>query len=139
MNCVDLTGRLGAGDVATIAQQAADVGGLAAGWLAVDEGATCAGISEDLGRPLRATPSIALRTPPVVVNSVADPRTPWLGARRAANVFDGAVMVTYDSAQHVTWMATQSRCVNEPVTDYVLTRRLPKRDSACPFARVPVG
>jgi hypothetical protein len=133
VNCVDLAGRLGVEEVVTIVQQAADVGGLVAGWTAADEGATCAGVPEDLGKPLTATSSITLPTPPIVINSVADWRTTWLGARRAANVFPGAVMITFDGAQHVTWTRTTSRCVNKPVATYVLTGRLPTRDIACPF------
>ncbi len=134
VNCADLPERLTVEDAIQITVQAARVGGLSAGLGAASEASSCAGLPA-LGRPLRPSTAIALPTPPVIVNSVADPRTPWVGARTAANVFVGSAMITYDSAQHVSWLQTRSGCVNDPVTRYVLTRRLPVRDVTCALAR----
>jgi hypothetical protein len=51
-----------------------------------------------------------------------------------ANAFPGARLITYDSSQHVTYSRTDSECVNDAVTMYLLTKRLPARDLACPLS-----
>ena len=134
VDCADLPGRLTAADASTITAQAADVGGILNGVAAMTAAVTCAGIPADFGEPLPRTAAIALSTPPVIVNSIADPRTPWAGARAAANIFTGSVMISYDSAEHISWLRTRSACINDSVTAYVTTRRLPAHDLACSFA-----
>ena len=133
INCSDMHDRPSSQVIAGAAQQAAKVGGTALGFPAIGEGVQCSGLPA-LGRsvpPLTGT--LRLPTPPVIVNAVADNRTPWLGARTTANAFTGSSMVTYAGTQHVTYGGT-SPCVDAAVTPYLLYRTLPARSVACPLA-----
>ena len=133
VNCADMPDRPSAQVVAGAAEQAARVGGTTFGLTALMEGAQCAGVPR-LGRPIAPLMgTLRLPTPPVIVNSVADNRTPWLGARATANAFTGSSMVTYAGTQHVTY-AGPSDCVNAAVSPYLLNRTLPARSVACPLA-----
>lgn len=132
INCSDMHDRPSSQVIAGAAQQAAKVGGTALGFPAIGEGVQCSGLPP-LGRsvpPLTGT--LRLPTPPVIVNSVADNRTPWLGARETANAFTGSSMVTYAGTQHVAYGGT-SACVDAAVTPYLLHRTLPARSVACPL------
>jgi pimeloyl-ACP methyl ester carboxylesterase len=132
VNCSDMHDRPSARVVAGAAEQAAKVGGTALGMPSLGEGTQCAGLPP-LGRavpPLSGT--LRLPTPPVIVNSVGDNRTPWLGAREAANAFTGSSMVTYVGTQHVAYTGTSS-CVDAAVTPYFLDLTLPARSVACPL------
>ena len=132
VNCSDMHDRPSVQIIASAAEQAAKVGGTALGFTPLGEGAQCSGLPP-LGRsvpPLTGT--LRLPTPPVIVNSVGDNRTPWLGARETANGFTGSSMVTYAGTQHVTY-GGPSTCVDAAVTPYLLHRTLPPRSVACPL------
>jgi pimeloyl-ACP methyl ester carboxylesterase len=132
VNCSDMHDRPTAQVVAGAAEQAAKVGGTPLGAPSLGEGGQCAGLPP-LGRsvpPLAGT--LRLPTPPVVVNSIGDNRTPWLGARATANAFTGSSMVTYAGTQHVAYTGT-SACVDAAVTPYLLDLTLPPRSVACPL------
>lgn len=132
VNCSDMHDRPSVRVIAGAAEQAAKVGGTALGATPLGEGTQCAGLPA-LGRsvpPLAGT--LRLPTPPVIVNSIGDNRTPWLGARETANAFTGSSMVTYAGTQHVAYTGT-STCVDAAVTPYLLNRTLPPRSVACPL------
>ena len=132
VNCSDMHDRPSSQVIAAAAEQAAKVGGTALGSTPLAEGGQCAGLPP-LGRsvpPLAGT--LRLPTPPVIVNSVGDNRTPWLGARETANGFTGSSMITYAGTQHVTY-GGPSACVDAAVTPYLLYRTLPPRSVACPL------
>ena len=132
VNCSDMHDRPTAQVVAGAAEQAAKVGGTPLGAPSLNEGVQCAGLPA-LGRsvpPLVRT--LRLPTPPVIVNSVGDNRTPWLGARATANWFTGSSMVTYAGTQHVTY-AGPSSCVDAAVTPYLMDLARPPRSVACPL------
>jgi len=132
VNCSDMHDRPPVRVIAGAAEQAAKVGGTALGATPLGEGTQCAGLPA-LGRsvpPLAGT--LRLPTPPVIVNSIGDNRTPWLGARETANAFTGSSMVTYAGTQHVTYTGT-SACVDAAVTPYLLHLTLPPRSVACPL------
>lgn len=132
VNCSDMHDRPSAQVIAGAAEQAAKVGGTALGATPLGEGAQCAGLPA-LGRPVPPlSGTLRLPTPPVIVNSVGDNRTPWLGARETANAFTGSSMVTYAGTQHVAYTGT-SACVDAAVTPYLLERTLPPRSVACPL------
>lgn len=133
VNCSDMPDRVDADLMAAVVGQAAGVGGVVAANAALVQAAECSGLPA-YGRALQPAFRLWLATPPIVVNSLGDSLTPWTGARAAANTFTGARMVTFDSTQHVTWQRVASTCVNDAVTTYVLTRRLPRADLACPLA-----
>ncbi len=134
VDCSDMPDRPTEDEVVAVTQQAAATGGLAAAIAALDEAAKCAGLPADIGTPLPAPEQVRLRRAPLVVNALADPRTPAASARAMARVFPGARLVSYDSTQHVLWQRTDSACVNDRVTRYVLTRRLPRASIDCPLA-----
>lgn len=132
VNCSDMHDRPSAQVIAAAAEQAAKVGGTALGSTPLGEGGQCAGLPP-LGMsvpPLTGT--LRLATPPVIVNSVGDNRTPWLGARATANGFTGSSMVTYAGTQHVTY-GGPSACVDAAVTPYLLNLTRPPRSVACPL------
>jgi pimeloyl-ACP methyl ester carboxylesterase len=132
VNCSDMHDRPTAQVIAGAAEQAAKVGGTPLGAPPLGEGTQCAGLPP-LGRsvpPLAGT--LRLPTPPVIVNSIGDNRTPWLGARATANAFTGSSMVTYAGTQHVAYTGT-SACVDAAVTPYLLGLTLPPRSVACPL------
>ena len=132
VNCSDMHARPTAQVIAGAAEQAAKVGGTPLGAPPLGEGTQCAGLPP-LGRsvpPLAGT--LRLPTPPVIVNSIGDNRTPWLGARATANAFTGSSMVTYAGTQHVAYTGT-SACVDAAVTPYLLGLTLPPRSVACPL------
>jgi hypothetical protein len=133
VNCSDMPDRPTAASLARTVEQAAEVGGVVMGLAALGEGSQCAGLPA-IGRPLAGLYGIQrLGTPPVVINSVSDNRTPWLGARQTANHFAGSSMVTYAGTQHVSY-GRVSACITRPVTTYLLTLQRPARSVACPLA-----
>ena len=132
INCSDMHDRPSAEVIAGAAEQAAKVGGTALGLPSIIEGTQCAGLPA-LGRPVPPLAgTLRLPKPPVIVNSIGDNRTPWLGARATANAFTGSSMVTYAGTQHVTY-GGPSPCVDAAVTPYLLYGTLPARSVACPL------
>ena len=102
--------------------------------LATSNIVNCQGLPADYspGVPREWT-TIELRNPPVVVLSLGDKNTPWIWGRTMANQYAGSRTITYNSSQHVTYLQTPSTCVNDPVTRYVLFRKLPRNNIFCPF------
>ncbi len=130
VNCADFPERISVAEVVTVTDQAAKISGIASGSYALTEATMCAGLPV-FGIPIEQRAAIRIPTPPIVLNSVADPFTVLLGATLMANAFSGSRLITYDSTQHVTYGLTDSACVNDPITRYFLTQQLPKRDLAC--------
>lgn len=134
VNCSDIAERPTVEAIARLAQSAADAGLTVAGRMVFERGIVCAGLPEGFGRPL---PDIAapLRLPhsAVVVNSVGDPFTQWLGAQQSAGYIQGARLITYMSSQHVTYRQVPAPCVDRPVTTYLLTAMRPTADIQCGF------
>ena len=132
VNCSDMHDRPSSQVLAGAAEQAAKVGGTPLGLFPLDEGTQCAGLPP-LGNALPPLAGVLrLSTPPVIVNSIGDNRTPWLGARETANAFTGSSMVTYAGTQHVTY-GGPSACVDAAVTPYLLNLIRPPRSVACPL------
>ena len=137
INCSDMHDRPTGEQIGAIAEQAAGVSGIAYGLMALGEGTQCAGLPA-LGRPVpQMRYPLRLATPPIIVNSVADNRTPWYGARMTANMFTGSGMVNYAGTQHVTY-GRVSACVNAAVSHYLLTQQRGARSVACPLEYTPV-
>lgn len=101
--------------------------------------AVCAGLDPaGLSPAVPTGPStVALKNPPVFVLTTGDAATPWVWGRNLANTFARSSTITYDSTQHVAYLQTPSDCLNDPVTDYLLTLKRPPRVLGCPF--VPGG
>jgi pimeloyl-ACP methyl ester carboxylesterase len=101
--------------------------------------AVCAGLDPaGLSPAVPTGPStVALKNPPVFVLTTGDVATPWVWGRGLANTFARSSTITYDSTQHVAYLSTPSACLNDPVTEYLLTLTMPPRVLGCPF--VPGG
>ena len=134
VNCSDIAERTSVAAVARLAQSAADAGLTVAGRWVIERGIVCSGLPDGFGRPL---PPIAnpLRLPhgALVLNSIGDPFTQWLGAQQASTVIEGARLITYMGTQHVTYKQVPAPCVDQVVTTYFLRLQLPLRDVQCGF------
>lgn len=132
VNCTDMHDRPSVDSLAAAGTEAMGVGGTPYLLAVLVEGAQCSGVPA-LGRALPGLHSVLRLTPrPVIVSSVGDNLTPYLGARELANAFASAPMVVYDGTQHVAYSRT-SPCIDAPVTRYFLTQQLPPRSTACPL------
>ncbi len=135
VNCADMHDRPSAAQLAATAAEAARANGQVFGLPVLNEGMQCAGLPP-LGRALpKLLGTFRLTNPPVIVNSIGDNRTPWLGAREVANAFTGSSMVTYAGTKHVTYGGPSRDCVDAAVTPYLLELVLPARSVACPLVR----
>ncbi|MGA1215377.1 MAG: alpha/beta fold hydrolase, partial [Candidatus Nanopelagicales bacterium] len=126
INCRDMTGYPSVDTIARAAYTANVNQSVFAGQTAIQKGAFCSGLPEDFTygyEPL--TEPLELRTPPVVINSLGDTRTEYVFGRAMANFMAGSSLITYDGTQHVTYLQTPSRCVNDAVTRYLLQRTQP--------------
>lgn len=134
IHCADLHDRPSPQAAAQLAASAAETYGTTLGFttgLAV----TCMGLPADYSPAVpRGLDTITLRTPPVVVLSTGDVRTPWVWGRTMANQYARSRTISYESSQHVTYLRTPSDCVNDQVTEYLLTKRLPPARTFCPYA-----
>lgn len=112
--------------IARTASVAARIESVASAQVALTKGTFCAGLPQDFTygyEPL--TEALELPTPPVVINSLGDTRTEYVFGRTMANFMAGSSLITYDGTQHVTYLQTPSRCINHPVTRYLLKRTQP--------------
>lgn len=135
VNCSDIAERPSVESIARFAQSAADAGLTVAGRMVIERGIVCAGLPEGFGRPLpEITAPLRLPHSAVVLNSVGDPFTQWLGAQQTAGFIQGARLISYMSSQHVTYRQVPAPCVDRPVTTYLLTVTRPASDLQCNFA-----
>ena len=90
--------------------------------------------------PLTSAPRfarIARRSQNVLISgSTGDGATPAPWTDQMAVSFPRAGLVRFDGWQHVNWTAVESTCVNDPITNFILTGRKPSplRLPLCPFA-----
>ena len=136
VNCSDITDRPTVDKIAGLAQAAADAGLTVAGRWVIERGIVCAGLPEGFGRPLPTikTP-LKLPNSALVLNSIGDPYTQWLGAQQASTVVMGARLITYMSTQHVTYRQVPARCVDAVVTSYFVRLERPAGDVQCGYVR----
>ena len=132
VNCSDMHDRPSPQALAAAGQEAIGVGGVPYLLPVLFEGAACSGLPP-LGRPLPGLRTTLRLTPrPIVINAIADNRTPYQGARALANALSRAPMIVYDGTQHVSY-GRVSHCIDAPVTRYLLTLELPSESVACPL------
>lgn len=107
----------------------------------IGNSAVCFGLDPDkLSPPVpMASTMIRLKTPPVFVLSSGDAATPWVWGSSLANAFQGSRTVTYEGTQHVAYLSVPSNCVNGPVTQYLLTLKMPPRNLLCAYAPSEAG
>ncbi len=137
INCSDLHDRPTASQLAAASVAAERQYGTATPLWSINA-SICAGLPADMSPASPSgTDTIELATPPMFVLSTGDSATPWVWGRSMANTFARSRVISYASAQHVTYMQTPSACVNDPVTTYLLTLRRPSRDISCGFTPSP--
>lgn len=99
-------------------------------WFAVGEPG-CWGVPpavEPLG-PL-GPGAVAGAPPVVVIGTTGDPATPYEQAEEAAEVIEGSVLVTFVGDQHTVY-SSQSDCIDEPVTAYLVDGEPPPAGLRC--------
>ena len=101
----------------------------------IGNAASCAGLDPDSLSPAVPTgpKAVTLKNPPVFVLSTGDAATPWIWGRSLANVYTASSTISYNSTQHVAYLSTPSDCVNDPVTEYLLTLKRPPRNLGCAY------
>ena len=139
INCRDMAGYPSVEQIARAASTATDNQSVYAGLAAMQKGAACAGLPADftygyepLNRPLE------LPTAPIVINSLGDTRTEYVFGRNMSTFMAGSSLITYDGTQHVTYLQTPSRCVNDAVTRYLIHRTQPG-PLLCPYSPLPAA
>jgi pimeloyl-ACP methyl ester carboxylesterase len=138
VNCADMDARPSLDSVAAMAESAAANNSVFAGTLVIQKGTACAGLPESMVRkPANLTRPYSLPTPPVIINSVGDSRTPWWGGKQMSGYLAGSTFITYGGTQHVTYLQTPSTCVNDLVTRYFLSLQAPGGAVSCAYARLP--
>jgi hypothetical protein len=142
INWADLHDRPTAEQLATAAMAAERQYGTTTPAFSGNDGFYCAGLPADMSPAVpTGTDPIALATPPMFVLSTGDPATPWVWGRGLANTFAGSRVISYASTQHVSYLLAPSACVNNTVTQYLLTLQRPNGDISCRFVagRPPAG
>ena len=138
INCSDLDGRPSLDSVVAMAQSADENNSVYAGSLVTGKGTFCSGLPESMVRkPANIGRPYALPSPPVIINSIGDTRTPWLGGKQISGYLAGSTFITYEGTQHVTYLQTPSTCVNDTVTTYFLTAVSPGGTRSCDYAPSP--
>jgi len=74
----------------------------------------------------------------VISDSTADGATPLVWGRAMAKAFPSASEITFEGGQHVNYLHAPSWCVYGPLTLYLVTLKMPRHRTTCPFA-APVG
>lgn len=137
INCADLHDRPTAETIAAASVTAERQYGTAS-VLWMGNASICAGLPADMSPAAPTeTETVNLTNPPMFVLSTGDAATQWLWGRGMANTFARSRVVSYASTQHVTYLLTPSTCVNNTVTQYLLTLQRPSRDIVCAFAPSP--
>jgi pimeloyl-ACP methyl ester carboxylesterase len=138
INCSDLDGRPSLDSVVAMAQSADENNSVYAGNSVMAKGTFCTGLPESMVRkPANIGRPYALPAPPVIINSIGDTRTPWLGGKQISGYLAGSTFITYEGTQHVTYLQTPSTCVNDTVTTYFLTAVSPGGTRSCDYAPSP--
>jgi len=138
INCSDLDGRPSLDSVVAMAQSADENNSVYAGSLVTSKGTLCSGLPESMVRkPANIGRPYALPSPPVIINSIGDTGTPWLGGKQISGYLAGSTFITYEGTQHVTYLQTPSTCVNDTVTTYFLTAVSPGGTRSCDYAPSP--
>lgn len=132
--CSDRPDRPRVAQVAAIAETAASAGLTVAGLHAIERGLWCSGLPA-IGVPVDASSEpIQMTNSALVVNATGDPKTPWLRARVATSLVQGARLISYTGTQHGVYRRVGSTCVDSAITRYLMTLKRPGADLNCPFS-----
>ena len=136
--CADSSDRVSVAQVADLAEAAEDTGVTTAGATVINRAMICPGFQSGFAKSLtESSTRISLKHPPLLINALGDLRTQWLRAEKTASVFKGSRLITYNGTQHGLYRRTSSTCINERVTQYLLTTKLPSADWTCAYVDPP--
>lgn len=126
ITCADVPERPTTEVTASAAQAAQQNTSVFAGRTAIARGTACSGLPGRIG-PVNAplVDDLTLPVAPLVVNSLGDPQTPWVGARALASYLSGAALITYNGTQHGLWRSLAAPCINRPIERYLLDLTVP--------------
>jgi len=140
INCSDLDGAPSLDSIAAMSQSAYENNSVYAGLIVMVKGTSCIGLPESMVRkPGNIGRPYTVPTPPIIINSIGDTRTPWWGGKQISGYLAGSTFITYEGTQHVTYLQTPSTCINDTVTRYFLTTRAPGGTFTCAYAPLPRG
>jgi pimeloyl-ACP methyl ester carboxylesterase len=142
INCVDYADRPGARQRSRIVRNVVSRAPVFGGLLVSSEAPGCTGYTF---RP-DPVPRIASRASLARVrniklaisDSTADAATPLVWGRAMARAFPSAFEVTQQTGNHVNFLSTESRCVDDPLQEYLLTLKMAPRRTTCLFT-APAG
>jgi pimeloyl-ACP methyl ester carboxylesterase len=142
INCVDYADRPGARQRSRIVRNVVSRAPVFGGFLVSSEAPGCTGYTF---RP-DPVPRIASRASLARVrniklaisDSTADAATPLVWGRAMARAFPSAFEVTQQTGNHVNFLSTESRCVDDPLQEYLLTLKMAPRRTTCLFT-APAG
>lgn len=138
INCSDLDGAPSLDSLAAMSESAYENNSVYAGLIVMVKGTSCIGLPESMVRkPSNIARPYSLPTPPIIINSIGDTRTPWWGGKQISGYLAGSTFITYEGTQHVTYLQTPSTCVNDTVTRYFLTGVAPGGTLTCSYAPLP--
>lgn len=138
INCSDLDGAPSLDSIAAMSQSAYENNSVYAGLIVMTKATTCEGLPEDMVRkPGNIGRPYTVATPPIIINSIGDTRTPWWGGKQISGYLAGSTFITYEGTQHVTYLQTPSTCINDAVTRYFLTGVAPGGTLTCAYAPLP--
>ncbi len=91
----------------------------------------CWGLPEAIEPLAPLTDGALTGAPPVVViGTTNDPATPYEQSEQAERIIDGSVLVTFVGDQHTVY-SSQSDCIDDPVTAYLITLEPPAPGLRC--------
>ena len=142
INCLDYAGHPGARQRAQIVRDVVSRAPVFGGRLVTPTVNSCVGFSfrpDPIPRlASRASLARVRNLKLAISNSSADPATPLAWGRVMVRTFPSAFAVTQLGGNHVNFLRTESDCVDNPLREYLLTRKMAPRRTTCLFT-APAG
>ncbi len=134
INCVDLRGRP---SVSKIADELGDnQTTLPAGQIGGLNGTNFGSMCRGLPRPVDPIPAVdekvTTSTPLLLVSGKYDLATPFKGAKETNKWFRGSRLISVSTSFHGLY-PSQVGCIDKPVNEYLLKRKLPRKNINCDF------
>jgi hypothetical protein len=114
-------------------QRAVAQGPIYGGSLAVNYLATCSGYKGFPAQPVPKPKRYGPVVPGLVLNATRDAQTPYAWAVNMARTYPSMRMVTSPSGLHGTFLLAQDPCINDTVSEFLLSGAVPALDVVCPF------
>jgi len=142
INCLDYAGHPGARQRSQIVRNVVSRAPVFRGLMVIANVNACVGFSfrpDPIPRlASRASLARVRNLKLAISNSSADPATPLAWGRVMVRTFPSAFAVTQLGGNHVNFLRTESDCVDNPLREYLLTRKMAPRRTTCLFT-APAG